>query len=365
MEKSDSLRLIVLESSKEFGNLVDKELQRLNNTKKSYIVPISECRFANGEGKIVINDTIREKDIYILADINNYSCTYDMYGFTNHKGPDEHFMDIVRVISAMKNHGSSVSVIMPLLYSSRQHRRKGRESLDCAMMLQQLERLGVSSIITFDVHDPNVQNAVPCSSFENFYPTNTVLRQFVKNEKIDYKDLLVIAPDTGAMDRARFYADVLKTNIGMCYKRRDLTKIVNGKNPIIAHEYLGAELDGKTAIIVDDMIASGDSILEVAAELKKRNVKDVYLIATFSLFTTGIENFKKAHKDGLFKKVYSTNLTYINDEIRKEEWLECVDCSHQLSEIIDRLNKKESISDLMNGKKELVEAVLAEEAKSV
>ena len=351
---NDSLRLIVLKSSKEFGNLVDQHLCEINGRNESYIVPITESRFSNGEGKVVIDSTIREKDVYILADVYNYSCTYKMYGFENHMGPDEHFADIKRVISAMKHQYSRLSVVMPVLYSSRQHRRKGRESLDCAVALQELERLGVDNIITFDAHDPNVQNAIPSSSFENFYPTDTVLRSFFDNEKnLFCEELLVIAPDSGAAERARFYADVLGCNIGMFYKRRDLTKVVDGKCPIVAHEYMGADLTGKTAIVVDDMIASGGSIIEVAEELKRRNAKNVYLISTFSLFTSGIEIFDLAYKNGLFNKVYTTNLSYIPENYKNRSWLEVVDCSKQLSVIINALNNKNSISALLNQSKTL------------
>lgn len=346
----DSLRLIVLSNCKEFGEKVDEEIRRERKEDKSYIVPIVESRFSNGEGKIVIKETIRNKDVYILSDIGNHSCTYDMYGYTTHMGPDEHFQDIKRVISAIRSHASSITVVMPLLYASRQHRRKGRESLDCAVSLQELESLGVDSIVTFDAHDPNVQNAIPCSPFENFYPTNEVLSHFIKKEKVDLKHMVVVSPDTGATDRARYYADMLKINIGMFYKRRDLSRVVDGKNPIIAHEYIGPEIEGNNVIVVDDMIASGGSILEVAEELKRRKAKKVYLIATFSLFTNGIEIFKEAHKNKAFDKLYTTNLSYILDGAKKEKWIEIVDCTNYLARIIDTLNKKESIAPLLNGK---------------
>jgi ribose-phosphate pyrophosphokinase len=354
MEVND-LRLIVLNNCMELGKQVNEHINIMRGTDVSYIVPIDEIRFNNGEGKIIIKETIREKDVYILSDVGNYSCTYEMFGYENHMGPDEHFQDIKRVISAIEGHTSSITVIMPLLYASRQHKRKGRESLDCAIALQELEALGVKEIITFDAHDPNVQNAVPCLPFENFYPTNYILKEIISNEKIDFSELIVISPDTGAMDRARYYADMLQSDVGMFYKRRDLSKIVNGKNPIVAHEYMGTDVAGKNVIVVDDMIASGDSILEVARELKNKKAKNVYLVSTFALFTSGIDNFEKAYKEGVFDRLYSTNLTYTPDLIKQAEWFHLVDCSFQIAEIIDTINKKQSISPLLDGKQEIID----------
>ena len=350
----DSLRLIVMNNCKIFGENIAKNISEFRKSKNKYIVSITESRFNNGEGKIVINETIRGKDVYIITDIGNHSCSYEMFGKISYMGPDEHFQDIKRVISAIRSHAKSITVVMPLLYASRQHKRKGRESLDCALALQELENLGVKSIITFDAHDPSVQNAIPCSPFENFYPTNIILNEFIKNEKINFEDLLVVSPDTGATDRARYYADMLKTNIGMFYKRRDLSKVVNGKNPIIAHEYLGPELEGKNILIVDDMISSGDSIIEVANEVKSRGAKKVFLITTFALFTAGIENFKEAYKNKVFDKLYTTNLSYVLDTALNEKWLNVVDCSKFLAEIIDTLNRQESISPLLNGKEKII-----------
>jgi ribose-phosphate pyrophosphokinase len=346
----DSLRLIVMNNCSEFGKMVDEKIRKERGVSNSYIVPIVESRFSNGEGKVVIKETIRNKDVYIISDVGNHSCTYEMFGYTTHIGPDEHFQDIKRVISAIRSHASHITVVTPLLYASRQHKRKGRESLDCAVALQELEKLGVDSIITFDAHDPNVQNAIPCSPFENFYPTNVVLSHIIKKEKINFNNTIVVSPDTGAMDRARYYADMLKCNVGMFYKRRDLSRLIDGKNPIIAHEYLGPEIEGKNIIVVDDMIASGGSILEVAEELKKRGAKKVYLIATFSLFTSGIEIFNKAYKEKIFDKIYTTNLSYILDAAKENKWLEIVDCTSYLADIIHTLNRKESISPLLNGK---------------
>ena len=355
--ENDDLRLIVMSNIKSFGKKVDERLQELRGETKSYMVSIEEARFNNGEGKVKINETIRNKDVYIISDIGNHSITYNMFDYEHHMGPDEHLMDIKRVISAIRGQASNITVVMPLLYQSRQHRRKGRESLDCAMAIQELQALGVKTIITFDVHDPNIQNATPCMSFENFYPTHTILESFIEKETLDFDNLLVVSPDTGAMDRAIYYANMLNTDVGMFYKRRDLTKIVDGKNPIVQHEYMGKDVNGKNVIVVDDMIASGGSMLEVAAELKKRGASKVYLVATFALFTSGLEKFNKAYKDGLFDMLYTTNLTYINPKLKKQKWFYDVDCSRFLSKIINVLNRHQSITPLLNGKEEIVKLI--------
>ncbi len=355
MEVSN-LKLIVLSNAKLLGDMVDKHLMLKRNTNESFIVPIKEVRFSNGEGKVSIGNTIRDKDVYIISDVGNYNCTYVMHGRTTYMSPDDHFQDIKRTISAMKGHSESINVVMPLLYSSRQHRRKGRESLDCAMALQELEALGVSEIITFDAHDPNIQNAIPCMPFENFYPTYSILESLVndnKNQFNDIKNWLTISPDTGAMDRAKYVADVLGTDVGMFYKRRDFSTIVDGKNPIIAHEYMGKKINNKNAIVVDDMIASGDSIIEVSKELKDRGANKVFLVATFALLTSGIERFDKAYKEKLFDEIYTTNLTYM-DESFERPWLHRVDCSEYLADIINTLNNKQSISPLLNRKENIL-----------
>ncbi len=353
MLEEDSLRLIVLDSSKDLGTKVNSCINRLRNDDKNYIVPIKEVRFSNGEGKVVLTESIRDKNVYIIADVGNHSCTYKLYGYENHKSPDDHFQDIKRVISAIKGHASSVNIVMPLLYESRQHRRKGRESLDCAVALQELEQLGVNSIITFDVHDPNVQNAIPCMPFENFYPTCTMLKDFGKNEQVDFDNLIVVSPDTGAMDRARYYADILKCDVGMFYKRRDLSVVIDGKNPIIAHEYLGKDVEGKDIIVVDDMIDSGGSMLEVVEELNKRKARKIYLFSTFTLFSKGLDKFNDYYNKGMFEKMYSTNLTYVIDEAKKAQWFHEVDCSTYLGAIIDTLDKHQSISPLMDGREKV------------
>lgn len=361
----DELGLIVMKNCENFGKSIDSKIMKKRQISESFIIPIEQVRFNNGEGKVVIKDSVRDKDLYILSDVGNHSETYKMFGYENHMSPDDHYQDIKRVISAIRGQADRISVVMPLLYESRQHRRKGRESLDCALALQELQSLGVSTIVTFDVHDPNIQNAVPNSmSFENFYPTNTILKEFIKNEDFDSSDVIFISPDTGAMDRARYYANMFQADVGIFHKRRDLSKIVDGKNPIVAHEYLGRNLTGKTAIVVDDMIASGGSMLDVANDLKQRGAQKVYLISTFAMFTNGFDKFNEAFKSGLFDKLYSTNLTYVDSEVTKMPWYKMVDCSTYASDIIDTLNSSGSISELKNGKQKIIEMLDKKRSKN-
>ena len=258
-------------------------------------------------------------------------------------------------ISATSGRSEHITLIMPLLYQSRQHKRKGRESLDCAVALQELETLGVDSIVTFDAHDPNVANAIPNLPFENFYPTHTILETLIEQE--DLENLLVVSPDIGAMERSRYYAELLGCDVGVFYKRRDLSKVVNGKNPIIDHIYMGADVQDKTILVVDDMIASGSSMIEVAEELKKRGAHKVYLISTFALFTEGIEIFQEAYQNHLFEKLYSTNLSYVPDTIKKLDWFYEVDCSKFIAKIIDTLHRGISIHTIQNGKQEIFEKI--------
>lgn len=341
---NSNLKLVVLPNAKFLGEKVDKNLKEINNSDSTYIVPITSDRFSNGEGKVKIEETVRDKDLYILSDIGNYSINYDFHGMKHFMAPDEHFQDIKRIISATSGHASKINVIMPMLYQSRQHKRKGRESLDCALALQELERIGVSNIITFDAHDPNVVNAVPNLSFDNFYPTNIIIDALEENEHID--NMIVVSPDMGAMERARYYAGMLGCDVGLFYKRRDLTKVVNGKNPIVEHVYLGSDVKDKNILIVDDMISSGTSMIESAQNLKNRGAKKIYLVATFALFTEGIEKFNEAYNEGIFTKLYVTNLSYVPEEIKSKEWYTEVDCSILLARIINKLNKKESIAEI-------------------
>ncbi len=344
-----NLKLIVLDNCKELGEKVAKYL------KEDVIVPITNDRFSNGEGKIKIEDSINGSDLYILSDVGNYGLTYKLHGKEHEMSPDEHFADIKRVIAATSGHAKKINVIMPLLYESRQHKRKGNESLDCAIALQELEKMGVKNIITFDAHDPSICNAIPRLPFENFYPTHTILENLIEKEKLH--DLLVISPDMGAMERARYYAEMLNTDVGVFYKRRDLSKVINGKNPIIEHMYMGADPKDKDILVVDDMIASGSSMIEVAQKLKDKGAKNIYLIATFALFTEGTENFKKAYEQKIFTKLYTTNLSYIPKEIEEVKWLTKVDGSKYLAKIIKTLNKNENIENLWNGKKEIIKKI--------
>ncbi|MFQ9977937.1 ribose-phosphate pyrophosphokinase [Clostridium cadaveris] len=357
------LAIIALDSIGVLGKKIDSSLVKCRKSmingeedvyldaKDSYLIGSDTIRFSNGEGKVVLEDTVRGKDVYILCDVGNYGCTYKMFGRINHKSPDDHFQDIKRVLSAMGGKAKRITVVMPLLYASRQHRRKSRESLDCAMALQELERLGVDDIITFDVHDPNVQNAIPLISFDNLYPTYEIVKAFLTKEKdlpINKDNMLVISPDTGAMDRAIYYSGVLGLDIGLFYKRRDYSTVVNGKNPIIQHEYIGREVEGQNILIVDDMIASGESVFDIVRELKKRKAEKIFVSATFALFTEGIDKFDKYYEEGLIERVYSTNLTYIPEEVKTKPWFREVDMSHFIAEVINNLNLDESIAPLLD-----------------
>jgi len=355
--KKEDLSIVVLDNISKLGKEVNKHINELRSNDKNYIIPVTNSRFSNGEGKVKLESSVRNKDLYIISDVGNYGIEYEMYGTKHIVSPDEHFQDIKRVISATSGHADRITVIMPLLYQSRQHKRKGRESLDCAISLQELEKLGVSSIITFDVHDPNVSNAIPKLPFENIYPTHAILEDLISNEKIMKEDILVVSPDMGAMERARYYADMLSSDVGVFYKRRDLSKVINGKNPIMEHVYMGADVKDKNILVVDDMIASGTSMIEVAKELKERGCKKVYLIATFALLTEGVNVFLEAYNNKLFDKLYTTNLSYIPDEIKNNKWFHEVDCSYEMALIIDKLNKRESIEGLFDDKKKLLKEI--------
>lgn len=350
----NDLKLIVLDNIKDMGTEVDEYLKDFNKTDKSFIMNIARTRFNNGEGKIGIDETTRDKDVFILSDVGNYSVTYEMHGMSVPMGPDEHFQDIKRAISALSGYASRITVIMPLLYQSRQDKRKGKESLDCAIALQELARLNIDHIITFDCHERKVANAIPNLPFENFYPTNIILEELIKSEDV-FDNLLVISPDMGAMERARYYADMLSSDVGMFYKRRDLSKLVNGKNPIVEHAYMGADVEGKNIIVVDDMIASGASMIEVGEKLRARGAKKIFFITTFSLFTEGIEVFEEAYKNKSFDKLYTTNLSYIPEEYKKNKWLKVVDCSKRVAEIIDYIHKGKSLRKIVHGNEKIIE----------
>lgn len=349
-----NLKIIALDGYADRAEELQNHIMDLNKQKKEkYLVNTSIVRFSNGEGKIRINESVRAKDLYIIADIGNYSCKYKMYGTENRKSPDDHFADIKRAIGAAASKPARTTVIMPLLYASRQHRRSGRESLDCAIALRELTGMGVDNIITFDAHDPNVQNAIPTKSFESISPIFPILREFINREhdNIDKEKMLVVSPDMGAVGRAVDFASMLGLDVGMFYKRRDYSRIVDGKNPVIEKAYTGPGLENKTCVIVDDMIASGDSVIEVAAELKMRGAKDIIVIVTFGLFNAGMERFDEAHANGAFKDVYCTNLSYVPAVHPK--WLTVVDLTKFLALIIDTLNKDESLSSYFDSQERI------------
>ncbi len=357
--------LICLKGCLELGKQIDAEIKNrriesIDNDpnlqafpdfyKESYLMDHDCLRFSNGEGKAVLNTSARGKDIFILVDIGNYSCTFKMFNMDVPMSPDDHYQDLKRVISALSGKARRINLIMPMLYEGRQHWRNSRESLDCAHALQELESLGVKNILTFDAHDPRVQNAIPLTGFENFHPTYQIIKAMIKEIKdIDFdKDhLLVISPDEGGMKRSLYYATVLGVDLATFYKRRDYTKVVNGRNPIIAHEFLGDSIEGKDVLIVDDVIATGESILDVATNLKERGANRVFIAVTFSLFTNGIELFNSAYKKGIINKVFSTNLTYRTKELLNAPWYCDVNMSKFISYLIDTINNDTSLNDLV------------------
>lgn len=317
----------------------------------SYLINAHVPRFGSGEAKGVIDESVRGMDLYILVDVCNYSLTYSMSGNTNHMSPDDHYQNLKRIIAAVGGKAKRINVIMPFLYESRQHKRSSRESLDCALALQELTHMGVDNIITFDAHDPRVQNAIPLSGFETVRPTY----QFVKGLLDRYDDLIIdsdhmmaISPDEGATERAVYLANVLNLDMGMFYKRRDYTRVVNGRNPIVAHEFLGSSVEGKDVIILDDMISSGDSILDVAKQLKSRNAKRIFAAATFGLFTNGLDKFDEAYESGLIDGVLTTNLIYQTPELLSRPYYINCDMSKYVALMIDTLNHDGSISDILD-----------------
>lgn len=317
----------------------------------SYLVNAHVPRFGSGEAKGVIDESVRGMDLYILVDVCNYSLTYSMSGNTNHMSPDDHYQNLKRIIAAVGGKAKRINVIMPFLYESRQHKRSSRESLDCALALQELTHMGVDNIITFDAHDPRVQNAIPLSGFETVRPTY----QFVKGLLDRYDDLIIdsdhmmaISPDEGATERAVYLANVLNLDMGMFYKRRDYTRVVNGRNPIVAHEFLGSSVEGKDVIILDDMISSGDSILDVAKQLNSRNAKRIFAAATFGLFTNGLDKFDEAYESGLIDGVLTTNLIYQTPELLSRPYYINCDMSKYVALMIDTLNHDGSISDILD-----------------
>ena len=319
--------------------------------RQDFLINVTCPRFGNGEAKGMIKESIRGYDMYILCDPGAYNVSYSMFGQRVPMSPDEHFANLKRIIAAMGGKAKRVTVIMPMLYEARQHRRASRESLDCAMALQELENMGVANIITFDAHDPRVQNAIPTTGFESIMPSYQIFKALLKKDKtlrIDKQHMMIVSPDEGAIDRNIFYASVLGLDMGMFYKRRDYTRIVNGRNPIVAHEYLGDSVEGKDVFVADDMISSGESVIDLARELKKRKANRIFAGCTFALFTNGLDNFEKAYRDGIIDRVISTNLTYRKPELAQTEWFIEADMSKYISYIIATLNHDRSLSKLLN-----------------
>ena len=317
----------------------------------TYIIDATCSRFGTGEAKGRLGESVRGSDLFVIVDVCNYSITYKVCGYENHMSPDDHYQDIKRIISAANGKARRINVVMPFLYESRQHKRSGRESLDCALMLQELTAMGVENIITFDAHDPRVHNSIPLKGFESVSCTYQFIKYLllgVDDLHIDSEHMMVISPDEGGMGRAVYFANVLGLDMGMFYKRRDYTKIVNGRNPIVAHEFLGADVEGKDVIIIDDMISSGESMIDVAAELKRRKAKRVFCATTFGLFTNGFKKFDEAYKNGVIDKVLTTNLVYQPEELLSKPWYINVDMSKYIALIIDTLNHDSSISNLLN-----------------
>lgn len=322
----------------------------------SYILEANTPRFGSGEGKGTIEESVRGDDLYIMVDVCNYSLTYSLFGMTNHMSPDDHFQDLKRIIAAAAGKARRINVIMPFLYESRQHKRSGRESLDCAMALQELVNMGVENIITFDAHDPRVQNSIPLKGFETVQPIYQFLKHLLKNEpdlQIDSDHMMVISPDEGGTSRAIYFANMLGLDMGMFYKRRDYTKIVNGRNPIVAHEFLGSSVEGKDVLIIDDMISSGESMLDVAKELKRRKARKVFICATFGLFTGGLAKFDQYYQDGLIDRILTTNLVYQTLDLLSRPYYINVDMSKYIALIIDNLNHDASLSDLLTPTKRI------------
>ena len=319
--------------------------------KDSYIVDAKVPRFGSGEAKGIINESVRGKDIYIMVDVCNYNITYSLSGHVNRMSPDDHYQNLKRVIAAIGGKARRINVIMPFLYESRQHKRSSRESLDCALALQELVRMGVDNIITFDAHDPRVQNAIPLHGFETVRPTYQFIKGLLRRHpdlKIDSDHMMAISPDEGATERAVYMANVLGIDMGMFYKRRDYSRIVDGRNPIVAHEFLGSSVEGKDVIIIDDMISSGDSMLDVAKQLKDRKANRIFCASTFGLFTNGLEKFDKAYEEGILHGVLTTNLIYQTPELLQREWYINCDLSKYIALIIDTLNHDGSISEILN-----------------
>jgi len=359
------LKIIALEGAKDLGESVNCYLQTFRSRENvafkddpafygyrsdNYLLAARCPRFGSGEAKGEVLESVRGVDLYIIADVTNYSITYTVSGFENHMSPDDHYQDLKRIIAACNGKAHRITVIMPFLYEGRQHKRSGRESLDCANALRELANMGVDNIITFDAHDPRVQNSTPLVGFDNFSPVYQMTKELLKcvdDLVIDKHNTIVISPDEGALDRAVYFSTVLGVDTGMFYKRRDYTKVVNGKNPIVAHEFLGESVEGKDIIIIDDMIASGESMIDTARQLKSMKANRVFLCATFGLFTSGMDAFDKAHENGDFDFVITTNLTYLPERVKEKSYLLVADVSKFLASIIDFSNHDVSLANAL------------------
>lgn len=359
------LKIIALNSAENMGNKVNDYLVSFRKdvvnafkddpafqeyVSDNFLIDAKCSRFGSGEAKGQINESVRGADLYILVDVTNHSLTYKMNGYTNYYSPDDHYQDLKRVIAACNGKAHRISVIMPFLYEGRQHKRSGRESLDCAFALKELKAMGVSNFITFDAHDPRVQNSTPLNGFDNFSPVYQITKVLLKNVKdliIDKDHMIVISPDEGALDRSIYFSTLLGVNTGMFYKRRDYSVVVNGKNPIVAHEFLGEDLQGKDVFILDDMISSGESMLDTSRQLKEMGAKRVFVCATFGLFTNGMDLFDKAHEAGNFDYVITTNLTYLPEEVTSRDYVLVADCSSFIASIIDFSNHDISLANVL------------------
>ena len=359
------LKLLALDSCKELGDRVNEYLvdfrKNVHNdikqdpafrgySEENYLIKAACPRFGSGEGKGVLSESVRGKDVFLMVDVCNHSLTYTVNGYENHKSPDDHYQDLKRMIAAIAGKAHRINVIMPFLYEGRQHKRSGRESLDCAYALKELSEMGVSNFITFDAHDPRVQNATPLKGFDNFTPPYQFIRSLLRYEKdliIDKDHMIVISPDEGALDRAVYFSSVLGVDTGMFYKRRDYSKVVNGKNPIVAHEFLGDNIEGKDVIIIDDRIASGGSMIDTAKQLKAMKAKRVFVCCTFGLFTEGLAAFDEAYANGVFDRVVCTNLTYLPPEILERDYFVTADMSKFLASIVDFMNHDISMGNVL------------------
>ncbi len=349
------LGVIGMSGCDDFCSKVDYYLRKFNDDDMenhgTFLLPIKVSRFGTGEAKATLLHSARTYDVYIIVDCFNYGQTYKLYGTDVPMSPDDHFQDLKRAISAIGGKAKRITVIMPMLYEGRQHKRQARESLDCAMALQELIGIGVDNIITFDAHDPRVQNSIPFKGFENVMPTYQMIKACLKYDPeiiLNKSNTMIISPDEGAMSRCMYYSSVLEMELGMFYKRRDYSRVVNGKNPIVAHEFLGSDVEGKNVIVVDDMISSGDSMIDVSKELKKRKAARVFVFSTFGLFTEGFDRFDKAYEEGIVEGVFTTNLIYSKPELLEKPWYHQVDMSKYVALLINELNAEHSISELLN-----------------